>query len=398
MAIEFVPLPLPASADPSKFAEFGREVKGVDPSAIPSNPELFKQIHDALYKYNALLFRGATVSPEDQYALTKAFDPTSESYGHGNNKTEKTAKSILHPDLKTIPRVPQVQLIGNGTVYNHEGLAEAMLKHPSHTTFHKTRVSEEDEAKGFTRYYRWHIDAALYNLNPPKVTTLYGLNVPAGKRQTIRYDDGTGDELEVPLGTTAFVSGATMFDILPADLKSVAIRSRVKYAPHPYVWMAPSRAMSTGLGIESDGLEMPLSELPEWEESRIKVFPVVWKNPVTGGLHFQVHPCGVMELYVDPLPEGANREGALFPDGAHLTDLKEVRDLLYKMQRPAIAPSLVYPHDWRDGDFVLFHNRGVLHSVVGAFTKDQVRAFHQCNLAASDEPAGPTAEDVKKWA
>ena len=72
----------------------------------------------------------------------------------------------------------------------------------------------------------------------------------------------------------------------------------------------------------------------------------LWKNPVTGGLHFQVHPCGVCELLVDPLPAGAKREGALYPDGAHLKNLGEVRDILYKMQRPAIAPKLVYPHDW----------------------------------------------------
>ncbi len=49
-------------------------------------------------------------------------------------------------------------------------------------------------------------------------------------------------------------------------------------------------------------------------------------------------------------------------------------------------------------DLVLFHNRGVLHTVVGAFTKEQVRAFHQCNLAASDDPTGPSVEDVQKWA
>jgi hypothetical protein len=61
---------------------------------------------------------------------------------------------------------------------------------------------------------------------------------------------------------------------------------------------------------------------------------------VTGALHFQVHPCAAQELLIDPLPEGASREGALYPDGAHITDLKEVRDLLYKMQRPAIAPSV----------------------------------------------------------
>jgi len=52
----------------------------------------------------------------------------------------------------------------------------------------------------------------------------------------------------------------------------------------------------------------------------------------------------VKELHVDPLPEGASREGALYPDGAHLTDLKEVRGLLYKMQRPAIAPSVSLLH------------------------------------------------------
>ncbi|KAH9983762.1 taurine catabolism dioxygenase [Russula vinacea] len=385
MTIETVPLALPPSADPSKFSNFGRQVIGIDPGNL--KPLEFDEIQQLLYKHGALLFRNANLSPEQQYDLTKAFDPKAESYGHGNNKTQSTKKSILHPDLKTIPRVPQVQLIGNGTVHNHEGLETAALKHPSHTTFHKTPVSAADEAAGITRFYRWHIDAALYDLSPPRVTTLYAITVPEGTGQTCRYDDGTGDTLPVPLGTTAFVSGKTMFDILPRELQSVAVRARVRYAPHP-----------TGLAIESEGKELPLGELPPWTEDKIKVFPVTWKNPVTGALHFQVHPCAAQELLIDPLPEGASREGALYPDGAHITDLKEVRDLLYKMQRPAIAPSLVYPHDWKEKDLVLFHNRGVLHTVVGAFKPDQVRAFHQCNLAASDEPVGPTSEDVKQYA
>lgn len=50
MAIEFVPLPLPPSADPSKFVEFGREVKGVDPATLDPSSERFTEIHDALYK------------------------------------------------------------------------------------------------------------------------------------------------------------------------------------------------------------------------------------------------------------------------------------------------------------------------------------------------------------
>jgi xanthine dioxygenase len=160
-------------------------------------------------------------------------------------------------------------------VYNHEGLTETKLKHPSHTTFHKTRVSPEDEANGITRFNRWHMDAALYDLSPPRVTTLYGLVVPHGSPQTCRYDDGTGDELTVPLAATAFVSGKTMFDILPGELKSLAVRMKVKYAPHPFVWMSPASAIPTGLGIESEGLEVPLEGLPPWEEAKIKTFPAV---------------------------------------------------------------------------------------------------------------------------
>nr|GAT57043.1 dioxygenase [Mycena chlorophos] len=402
MAISLLPLPIPPSADAAELADFGREVVGVDPGNL--TPAQFVEVREALYKYDALLFRNASLSPEQQYALTKAFDPTSENYGHGNNKTGSTAKSILHPDLKTIPRVPQVQLIGNGTVYDHEGLAEARLKHPHHKTFHKTVISPEDEfpapesgRPGATRFYRWHIDAALYELNPPRVTTLYALKVPKGPAQVCRYDDGTGDELLVPLGTTAFVSGRKMFELLPRELKSVAVRTRVRYAPHPYVWMAPSRSRSTGLGIESEGLEMRMEELPPWEEGKVKVLPMLWKVPTTGELSLQVHPSAISELLISPLPSSASREGALYPDGAHLTDLQTVRDLVYSMQRPAIAPHLVYPHDWNEKDLVLFHNRGVLHTVVGAFRDEEVRAFHQCNLAASDDPEGPSEEDVKRW-
>ena len=111
-------------------------------------------------------------------AATQAFDPASEAYGHGNNKTGETKKSILHPDLKTIPRVPQVQLIGNGTVYNHEGLTEAKLKHPHHKTFHADPVSDGDEAKGVTRFYRWCGHRLIEFLKLHLFTHLLGILTP----------------------------------------------------------------------------------------------------------------------------------------------------------------------------------------------------------------------------
>lgn len=180
-------------------------------------------------------------------------------------------------------------------MYDHEGLSEAMLKHPSHTTFHKSSVSEEDSAKGITRFYRWHMDAALYDLAPPKVTTLYGINVPQGDEQTCRYDDGTGDELKVPLGTTAFVSGKTMFDILPAEHKSLAVRTKVKFAPHPFVWMAPAHAHSTGLTLETEGLELPYDKLPPWEESKLVTLPMVYSDTSPCAIIFILPICVALE-------------------------------------------------------------------------------------------------------
>ena len=53
-----------------------------------------------------------------------------------------------------------------------------------------------------------------------------------------------------------------------------------------------------------------------------------------------MHPRGALELLVDPLPEGAKRDGTLYPDVAHITDLKTVRELLYEIQRPVIVPNV----------------------------------------------------------
>ena len=121
----------------------------------------------------------SSLSPKAQYELTKRFDPASSSYGHG--KTLDAKRSVLHPDLKTVPNQPQVQVIGNGFYENYEGLKNITLRHPHHKKFHKTSVPEQDDL-AVTRFFRWHIDAALYALNPPKVTSLMAVKVPAGRR------------------------------------------------------------------------------------------------------------------------------------------------------------------------------------------------------------------------
>jgi alpha-ketoglutarate-dependent taurine dioxygenase len=83
----------------------------------------------------------------------------------------------------------------------------------------------------------------------------------------------------------------------------------------------------------------------------------LWKNPVTGELHLEVHPCGAEKLHIEPIPataESPRDPEALYPDGGTINDLAVVRDLLYKLQRPGISPSLVYAHDWKEKDLSVF--------------------------------------------
>jgi hypothetical protein len=48
MPVQIESLPLPPSANPKYFADFGREVTGVNPAEL--TPEQFKEIEQLLYK------------------------------------------------------------------------------------------------------------------------------------------------------------------------------------------------------------------------------------------------------------------------------------------------------------------------------------------------------------
>lgn len=367
----------PLTPPPNSTINFGATINNANLQKL--TPADFAVIRKALYEHQVIIFKNQqALTPYEQYHLTSLFDPSNPgSYGHGATLDAK--RSILHPDLKTIPSQPQVQVIGNGFVASYEGLENIILKHPHHKTFHATAIPDEDDLD-FTRFYRWHIDAALYGLNPPKVTSLLAVRVPGGRQQTLRYDDGTGNELQVPLGTTAFVSGYEMFDILSESDKAFVLGSKIEYAAHPYIWMSGAKSLSDGLGLVSEGKELPATELPPIEEEKIQILPMAWRNPVTGRWAVQIHPSAVRRIHK--------------ADGTVVEDLAEVRAIVHRLQRPGIAPQRVYAHDWEEGDLVLFNNHGVLHSVVGAFAKEEVRLFRQCNMAASEGPVGPDAVEA----
>lgn len=91
------PVPLPATADAKTLDGFGVEVvSGFDPREFTA--EEFKDLERLLYTHNVVLFRDLELTPEQQYKLTKAFDPTCESYGHGNNQVSDGARAEVGRD------------------------------------------------------------------------------------------------------------------------------------------------------------------------------------------------------------------------------------------------------------------------------------------------------------
>ncbi|PVH16920.1 NAD+ synthetase [Candidozyma duobushaemuli] len=229
------------------------------------NEEDFKLLHDA---------------PQSQYRLTQRFDesisnPENGNAGYGHGKEFRHDNSVLKKDGCSVKSQPQVQILGQGTFAadepGNENGEDIVLTHPSHTTFHSDPLTPEQiQIEKRTRFYRWHIDSALYGLSPPKVTTLLGIKVPpATQTQTIDYDDGSGDRLEISQGATCFVSGNEAFERLSESEKEFALNSVVEYAPHPYIFISPAKATKDGLTMVSEGKETPLAELPEWEEAKI---------------------------------------------------------------------------------------------------------------------------------
>lgn len=50
MSFTFEPLPFPPSLEASRFQGFGREVKGIHPRDILTDPDAFHKMEDALYR------------------------------------------------------------------------------------------------------------------------------------------------------------------------------------------------------------------------------------------------------------------------------------------------------------------------------------------------------------
>ncbi|HTU62312.1 MAG TPA: TauD/TfdA family dioxygenase, partial [Polyangiales bacterium] len=100
--------PFPARA--GSRVDFGAEVDACELAALSDSA--FSELEHAVLTHQMVVVRGQrALTPKQQFELTRRFDPTVQTYGHGHNK-DLLKKSVLVQDLVSIPEVPQVQLLG----------------------------------------------------------------------------------------------------------------------------------------------------------------------------------------------------------------------------------------------------------------------------------------------
>lgn len=376
--------PLPQEA--RKKSELGAQIhlNGADLKNLSeADTAVLKQ---ALYDHSVVVIKDVknlepTLVPE----LCKLWDKNQlDMHGHGKSLTDK-GNILTANHAARIKHAPQVSIIGNGDFDDHYGSGPLKLRHVEHTSFHKQPLSKEEIANGGTRFYRWHIDAPLYELQPAKVTMLYAITVPDAPPQHITFDDGK--KLSLNAGSTSFFSGNELWNRLTPEEQDWALRTTVNYAPKPYNFMMNAKASNDGLTIISEGKETPIDQL-DFDWSKVQSHPLVWRNPGRPDRPcVQALGCCLYSLTTQPSPNHPNGQVET------ITDLAQVREIIHGIQKRMMDPELIYSHPWEKDDLVIFNNHAVSHSITGQL-EGLERLFWQCNLASGDAPEAARREEI----
>ncbi|KAJ5817874.1 hypothetical protein N7447_007882 [Penicillium robsamsonii] len=340
-------------------------------------------LRKALFENQVIIIRNQKgIDPTALPKLAKIFDPNASDVHSAGEKAVSDPKNILSAyKAGRIPRAPQVGIIGSGKFQDYEGLKELEVVHLDHTLFHEEPLSQQELDDGYTRPYRWHMDTPFYERLPGEVTILHSIRIPNVPDQKMKFPDGK--EKTVGAGATAFFSGARVFSLLTPEEQEFALNTTVTYAPQAYEYISQCKASEDGLTIPNFGREVPVEDFSEWEWGSVAEHPMVWRNPLNlGRPFFQVHGCCVYKLTTRNPATG---------EITVMDDVKKVREVVYKMQSKIYAAENIYAHHWQEGDVVIFHNRGVMHSITGQLAKykeeeDKRRLLWQCTMTSTTPP------------
>lgn len=319
------------------------------------------------------------------------FDPEApQVHSHGDVKSFNKKGGVLSAarEVLGIPGAENVRLIGKGYQgADHYGIKDKTLHKALSHDFHAKPLPEAEFAAGFTRFQRWHMDAPLYGRDPAWFTTLRCWRRPCSSADgnnkptmTIRWDDGSGLEMESEPGLTAFFSNVQTYGLMTPEEQQMADHSWVEYAPHPYMWIADCRGRPNGLGLETEGREKAIEDLGGFDPAAVKRYPMVWTNPVTDEKAFQVHGICARKLFVRSSPQEEPRV---------IADVAKIRAFLKPIQERVLRPEYILLPSLDEGDIVMWANYQMFHTAVDYPISLGPRTLHQANIGASIGPQGP---------
>ncbi|GAA6018555.1 hypothetical protein JCM10207_007216 [Rhodosporidiobolus poonsookiae] len=367
----------PLVHDPKETkVNFGAIVEGVDLNDV--DPETFSALRDAVLTHRLLIFKGQEkLHPANQLRFVQMFSPGSTNFSHALDPNYLKRRGN---GGATIPGVPQCQILGYGHVPpGHYGLPDDIhIARQDHRKMSKEPLSAEELEKGYTRLMQLHFDGALYKIPPPFVGSLLAVHTPKGEDLTLTFDNRNGrGEKKIAPGSTAYFSAAQAYRLLTPEQKAIANNSTITYAPHAFTWIAQTKFTSDGSSIVSEGLEVPLEDLPPWEEDYLKTMPMVWVNPLTGEKSLMIHGQCALRAHIKTSPSSSVKT---------LTDLGEVRAFLQEFQLPILKPEYVYAHNHQEGDLAVWYNQGMWHSITEFPERCGRRIMHQVNLGHTVDP------------
>ncbi|OAA61953.1 alpha-ketoglutarate dependent xanthine dioxygenase [Niveomyces insectorum RCEF 264] len=370
---------------PKEKHNFGAVIEGLNLDDI--SDEDVQALSDAIWTHKVVVVKGQqSLHPAKQWELVTRFDPNApQVHSHGDTKTFNAKGGLLSKgrDVYEVPGVENVRIIGKGYQgKNHYGLEDVTIYRPPLHEWHAVPLSDAEFAAGHTRFQRWHIDAPLYDRDPAWFTTLRCIHRPTAPQLTVHWDDGSGHTLAVDPGLTAFVSNVQCYALLTPDEKQLADHSWVEYAPHPYMWLGASQSNPNGLGLadSSVGKELSLAAVGDYDPAKVKRYPMVWVNPVTGERAFMVHGICVRRMFLRRGPDEAPEV---------VEDLGRIRRWLRPIQERVLKPEYILVPKAEPGDIVMWANYQLFHTAIDYPEHMGPRTMHQANIGASTGPVGP---------
>ncbi|EFX05492.1 sulfonate dioxygenase [Grosmannia clavigera kw1407] len=375
--IEVVPLPALERLN----TLLGAEVKlapGGDLDHLSSDDE--KKLVDALHEHSVLVVRRAGIKhPSTMTALCRIFDKDAlDMHSYGKTAVREKTNVLSRNNAGRLKGDPNVVVIGNGFYENYDGGEDLQLRHVTQAEFHAKPLTEAELADGQTRFYRWHLDAPLYERYPGKVTIISCQETPGYlPDQKIVFEDGSVKS--VYPGGTAYVSGARAFSLLTPEEKEWAMNTRVQYAPRAYNWIGDCKATSDGLTIESEGKERDFDSMEPWTWDKAHCYPLVFRNPGKPSRpHLIALGCCVYSLITTDPRTGKETT---------ISDFGEARKKIHSLMKRSMSDRYVYVHRYEPDDLVIWHNRAVWHSITGELGNSK-RLMWQ---AANGSPYAPQA-------